>query len=522
MRGKKTFRLRGTVSRKPSAASDSNPDVPPVDGEPESQDVVVNYSPFPKQKEFHACEAEVVLFGGAAGPGKSTALLFDALQFVTEHPGSTAMLMRRTYPELEKSLIKKSRLAIPESLGRYNDAKHRWTIFCGEGHPDSYIEFGHCETSKSVYGYLSAEWEYLGLDESTSFSKDIFDLLFSRVRSTIPGVKPRVRLCSNPGNIGHGWHKEFFGIGRKDVQPNQVWAPPKKEDDSYDPPTRCFIPAVIFDNPALIANDPKYLSRLENLPDARKRMYLKGEWTGYAGQFFAEFDEKKHVVTPRELPRHWKRFRSVDFGYQKPFSCHWYATDENGTTWVYRELYESGLLDAAQAQKIKRHSVHPQDSSPETFEYTVGDPAQMQKDKAGGITTQHRYHAEGIAVFPGSNARVPGWNAVRHLLSTNPITSKPYLQVFETCGNLIRELEEAIYDETNPEDLDTDGSDHALDDLRYYAMSRPEVSEALKKSDPRDRLDTSSRAEWDAVAKLQNDAAAVARGSRSILQGLNE
>lgn len=484
--------------------------------------VVVDYSPFPKQQEFHACAADVVLFGGAAGPGKSTALLFDALQFVVNHPGSTAMLMRRTYPELEKSLIKKSRLAIPEGLGRYNDAKHRWTISCGEGFPDSYIEFGHCETSKSVYSYLSAEWDYLGIDESTSFSKDIFDLLLSRVRTTREGVKTRVRLCSNPGNIGHGWHKEFFGIGRKDVQPNTVWTPPRAEEDSYDPPSRCFIPAVIFDNPALIKADPGYLAKLENLPDARKRMYLKGEWTGYAGQFFAEFNEKKHVITPRELPRHWKRYRSVDFGYQKPFSCHWYAVDEQGTVYVYRELYESGLIDSQQAQKIKRYSVYPQDSTPESYEYTVGDPSQMQKDKAGGITTQHRYHAEGIAVFPGSNARVAGWNAVRALLAINQITGRPYLQIFDSCPNLIRELEEAIFDEGNPEDLDSDGSDHALDDLRYFAMSRPESAEALKKSDPRSRLDDASRGEWASVDKLHNEAAIAAKGGRAILSGLND
>lgn len=515
MRGKKTFQSPAPAKPTPSAESGSASKQNP-------NDVVVDYAPFAKQKLFHDCQADVVLFGGAAGPGKSTALLFDALQFVVDHPGSTAMLMRRTYPELEKSLIKKSRLAIPEHLGRYNDAKHRWTISCGEGHPDSYIEFGHCETSKSVYGYLSAEWDYLGIDESTSFSKDIFDLLLSRVRTTRPGVKTRVRLCSNPGNIGHGWHKEFFGIGRKDVQPQDVWRPAKQPEDSYDPPTRCFIPAVIFDNPALIKNDPGYLAKLENLPDARKRMYLKGEWTGYAGQFFSEFNEKKHVVANREIPRHWKRYRSVDFGYQKPFSCHWYAVDEVGTVWAYRELYESGLIDAEQAKKIKRHSVYTQDASPEAIEYTVGDPSQMQKDKAGGITTQHRYHAEGIAVFPGSNTRVAGWNAVRALLSTNPTTGKPYLQILDVCPNLIREFEEAIYDETNPEDLNSDGSDHALDDIRYFAMSRPESAGALKEKDPRDRLDTASRLEWESVAKLQNGIAADSKNLKSVLSGFNE
>ncbi len=519
--------MTGRGSRKKQGASASKPPeaaapAAPLDDEDAEHpdDIVLEYSPFPKQKEFHECEAEVVLFGGAAGPGKSTSLINDVLRFVTDHPGSTAMLMRRKYPELEKSLIKKMRLIVPPELGRYNDSKHRWTIFCGEGHPDSYIEFGHCERANDVYDYLSAEWEYLGIDESTSFSKEMFDMLYGRVRTTRAGVKPRVRLCSNPGNIGHGWHKEFFGIGRADIKPGTVWRPPKKPEDEYDPPTRCFIPAVIFDNPALIKTDPGYLARLENLPDARKRMYLHGEWTGYAGQFFAEFDSKKHVVPPREVPRHWKRHRSVDFGYQKPFSCHWYAVDEMDTVWVYREVYRTGLRDTEQAQAIKRNSVY-HDGSPEYVEYSVGDPSMMQKDKNAGITTQQRYHVEGVIVFPGSNARVAGWNAVRNLLAINPKTNKPYLQVFSTCENLIRELEEALFDESNPEDLNTDGSDHALDDLRYFAMSRPQSAEALKKEDPRSRLDAASRAEWDSVAKLQDDAARAAKGGRSVLNGFN-
>jgi len=431
------------------------------------------------------------------------------------------MLMRRTFPELEASLIKKSLETMPSGIGRYNDAKHVWTLDCGSNLPRSYVHFGHCEREKDVYRHLSAEWQYLGIDESTSFTRGIFDMLYSRVRSTVAGVKPLVRLCSNPGNIGHGWHKEFFGIGKEATPHSVSFRPPMREGDKYPPPTRCFIPATIFDNPGLIENDPGYLARLERLPEARRRMYLDGEWGGYAGQYFTEFDPRKHVLPAFPIPIHWKRFRSVDFGYSKPFSCHWYAIDERGHCYAYRELYRTGWRDREQARAIKAASAP--NGEAETYEFTVGDPAMAQgASKDTGITTQQIYHEEGINIFPGSNKRVQGWNAVRNWLATDPKTGAPWLTVFDCCPDLARELEEALTDEVNPEDVNTDGSDHAIDDLRYFVMARPSPSDPLKKDEPRDRLDESSKAEWASVDKMRKDAISAGKEGRAVLQGFNE
>lgn len=501
---------RGYSTRKPQASEGT-------------EEIVLAYSPQPKQNIFHSTVADVILFGGSAGPGKTTALLMDALIFVIENPGSTACLMRRTFPELESSLIRKSQEMFPPEFCRYNDAKHRWTIDTGAAR--SYVVFAHAEREADVLKHRSAEWQYLGIDESTSFTEYMFEQLLIRVRGSTSGALPRVRLCSNPGLLGHGWHKKYFGITAPNEKgghpPFVTWRPARAPGAKYDPPSRCFIPATIFDNPALLAGDPSYLAKLEALPEGQRRMLLYGEWEGFAGQYFSEFETGKHVVTYAEPPRHWKRYRSVDFGFAKPFSCHWHAVDERGHCHTYRELYKVGLRDSEQAKLIKKMSVYA-NGDPEEFEFTVGDPRQDVKSKDTGITTQENYHKEGVLIFPGSNARVPGWGVMRSWLAIDPDTQTPWWSISQTCPELVREIQEAVYDPNKPEDLDTRGSDHAIDDCRYFFMARPAPSGALKKDDGRSKLDPGSRAEWDNVRKMQDGVASEANKRGSILQGFND
>ncbi len=501
---------RGQSTRKPQAGTGVT-------------EIVLAYKPQPKQNVFHAVDADICLFGGSAGPGKTTALLMDALIFVIENPGSTACLMRRTFPELEGSLIKKSIEMFPPEFCRFNDAKHRWTI--DTGGLKSYLVFKHAEREADVLKYRSDEWQYLGIDESTSFTEYMFERLKIRVRGSTNGVAPKIRLCSNPGLLGHGWHKKYFGIvgpGEKGGhEPFVTWRPAKAAGDKYDPPTRCFIPATIFDNPALLEADPGYLAKLESLPEGEKRMLLYGEWHGFAGQYFSEWNRKTHMVQASMPPLHHKRYRSVDFGFAKPFSCHWHAVGEDGHCVTYREAYKTGLRDSEQAKLIKKMSVDA-DNIAEPFEFTVGDPRQDVKSKDTGITTQENYHKEGIPIFPGSNARVTGWGNMRHWMSIDPATGTPWWTISAACPELIREIEEAVHDPNKPEDLDTRGSDHALDDCRYFFNARPAPAGALKQKDASDRLDAGSRMEWQAVAKMAQDASEKSGRSRSVLEGFNE
>lgn len=441
------------------------------------------------------------------------------------------MLMRRTFPELEASLILESHKIFPKEICKYNDQKHRWEIKpLGDKGPKSYIFFGFCEKERDVYKYQSAQWGFLGFDESTHFTEFQITYLMTRVRSVVPGVHPRMRLCTNPGGVGHGFHRRYFRIPLKTskpgdaVMPGTTWQPPLERGMRRMPPTRCFIQSRVFDNPYLMENDPDYVARLEQLPDPNMRaMLLDGEWDAFSGQFFAEFEKAKHVVKPFDVPRHWKIYRASDFGFADPFCCLWMACAENGHIFIFREAYERGLRDRQQAKRIVEMSNWNDTKTGRIeemkIEYTVGDPSMAAKSKDTGVSTQENYHKEGVMIFPGSNARIPGWMQVRNFLAIDPRTGTPWLQIFDYCVNVIREFEDAVRDQDNTEDLDTDGSDHAIDACRYGLMTRPAPAEVLKEEGPHAKLDPSSQKEWAAyrkrVAEIQ------AKGTEAILHDLN-
>lgn len=431
-----------------------------------------------------------MLFGGSAGGGKTKALLIEALIQMLETPGNHGVIMRRSFPELEKTVIMESFKLFPGAICKYNEIKHRWTIKTNG--PDSHLSFGFCKTESDVYQHQGAEYGFLGLDESTHFSYNQFTYLLSRVRSSIPGSWPRIRCCSNPGNIGHGWHKQYFGILTQ--VPGVSFTPPPSEDDAA-PLSRMFIPAGVRDNPYLMQNDPTYIQRLQLLPPTQRRMLLDGDWSSFSGKFFTEIGGD-HFCAPFAVPPHWKRWRCVDYGFQAPFCCLWVAQDPiDQTFYVYREMYMTQLRDQEQAQWVKKAS------EGELFEYTIGDPSMSAKRGGTGQSPMEAYMNEGVPVLPGDNKRVHGWMAMRNLFALRP-DGKPRMRIFNSCKNLRRELDEAITDDHCPEDINTDGEDHALDALRYFCMSRPEPSVEPKK-DPYAHMDDATRREWAAVRKLQ-------------------
>lgn len=477
----------------------------------------MEYHPTAKQIAFHTSPADVLLYGGSAGGGKSKALLMEAFVRCLESPGMSAMLFRRTYPELERSLIMESRRTFPKAIAKYNDQKHCWTIRHGGELADSYLWFGFCEHEKNVWDYQSAEWGFLGIDESCHFSQFMFEMLYSRVRSTIPGVRPVARLCTNPGNIGHGWHKKYFEIGKRKA--GEVWRPPVETGLTRLPPTRCFIPATVYDNPYLMKHDPEYVARLEALPLTQRKMLLYGDWESFGGQFFGEFSDTLHIIEPFVIPAHWKLYRALDFGFGSPFACLWLAMDETGHAYIFQESYQAGLRDKQQADLVKEKSYWRTGGklSEMDIEYTVGDPSMCQKSKDSGVSTQENYAAKGITVIPGSNARVHGWMQVRNWLAIDPNTRTPWLQVFKPCVNIIREFQEAIVDDNNPEDINTDGSDHALDAVRYFFSTRPSPAMSIK---PAEAIkDDMTRREWAAVEKMRQDLKF--DGNRATLGALN-
>ena len=305
------------------------------------------YEPFPRQKQFHASPAKYRLFGGAAGPGKTKALLWEAIFQSLNNPGADTLLLRRTYPELESSLLAYFRRDVPRSLyKKYNEAKHIVTWKNG-----STTRFGFCRNENDVYRYQGAEFLFIGLDELTHFTLKQWQFLTSRNRCPIPGTKSCMAGATNPGNIGHAWVKALW----VDHQPPAAFERP----DLYDPRDYDFIRARIFDNP-IYANDDEYRRTLETLPEHLRRAFLDGDWNVFAGQYFDVFDYGRHTARPEELRLEawWPRWISIDWGFQHPSAVYWHcaipAQYVSRASWpVSREAGDSPRPIEVEGQKFK-------------------------------------------------------------------------------------------------------------------------------------------------------------------------
>ena len=166
----------------------------------------LGYQPFPKQSDFHRSPAKYRLFGGAAGPGKTKALLMEAILQAHEFAGVNTLLLRRTFPELEGSLLQYFRRDVPRDLYRsYSESKHQVEWLNG-----SVTRFGYCANESDVYQYQGGEYLFIGVDELTHFTLRQWQFLTSRNRCAAPGSFPNMAGATNPGNIGHTWVKALW------------------------------------------------------------------------------------------------------------------------------------------------------------------------------------------------------------------------------------------------------------------------------------------------------------------------
>jgi hypothetical protein len=282
---------------------------------PESPRVNLAYEPFAKQSEFHASPAKYRLFGGAAGPGKSKALLMEAILQAHEFGGVNTLLLRRTFPELEQSLLLYFRRDVPRELyDSYNESKHTVTWRNG-----STTRFGYCQRENDVYQYQGAEFLFIGIDELTLFTLRQWQFLTSRNRCPVAGAFPCMAGATNPGNIGHAWVKSLW----IDKQP----APGMEQSEEYDPADYDFISARVTDNP-IYAADENYLKTLRALPSHLRRAFLDGDWDVFAGQYFDRFDTALHVTRAEQIEWKpwWPRWISIDWGFEHPAASYWHAS----------------------------------------------------------------------------------------------------------------------------------------------------------------------------------------------------
>src|SRR3984957_20627575 len=301
-------------SARDSNGPPQNPADPDVAEDPNAAKRFRSYAPFAKQCDFHKSPAKYRLFGGAAGPGKSMALLMEAVVQANDNMGSNTLLLRRTFPELEQSLLLYFRKEIPRELySSFNDSKHVVTWLNG-----STTRFGYCAAENDVYQYQGAEFLFIGIDELTLFTLRQWQFLTSRNRCPIARTFPNMAGATNPGNIGHAWVKSLW----IDKQP----APGMESPEGYDPRDYDFVSARVHDNP-IYAADQNYLKTLAALPSHLRRAFLDGDWEVFAGQYFDNFDVTRHIARAETVDWKpwWPRWISVDWGFEHPSATYWHA-----------------------------------------------------------------------------------------------------------------------------------------------------------------------------------------------------
>ncbi|MBQ8600104.1 MAG: phage terminase large subunit [Clostridia bacterium] len=406
----------------------------------------------PLQYRFMNAKEDEILFGGAAGGGKSFGQLADALQYALRYPGSRQLLLRRTLPELETSLIRTALTVYPSSLFRYVSSRHTGTFSNG-----SILDFGYCDSERDVIRYQSVEYDVIRFDELTHFTESMYLYLMSRLRGAAPYPR-QMKSTTNPGGIGHDWVKRRF----VDPAPSNTII-----QDEFG--TRRFIPAKVADNQFLTAGDPDYVKRLQRLPERERRALLEGDWDLCEGRFFTRWDRSIHVCDPFPIPEHWRVYFAMDYGLDM-FAGLFIAEDEQGFFYVFRELYESGLIVSEAAKRICKVS------PPRCPYYAPPDLWSRQKDTGKAIADLFREH--GVPLTRVSAARAPGWALLQEWLMPRPDrdgNQRPKLQIFSTCTNLIRCLPSLEWDPAVPGDCRTEPHEltHAPDALRYFAMGHP-------------------------------------------------
>jgi len=413
------------------------------------------------QEDFLASGETDVLYGGSAGGGKSYAMIVDPLRYA-HRPAHRALILRRSMPEL-RELIDKSRELYPKAFkgAKFREVEKVWNFPSG-----AKIEFGFLERDADVYRYQGQAYSWIGFDEITHLPTEYsWNYLASRLRTTDPEIVPYMRCTANPGGVGASWVKKRY------ISPS----PPNEAFKGQDGLTRKFIPARLQDNPFL-AMDGRYEQMLMSLPPTQRRQLLEGNWDVAEGAAFTEFNLEMHVIPPFDIPIHWERIKGIDYGYASESACVWGALDNSdGTLIIYRELYAKNLLGTELAQMLTNMELEDP--------YSIAgvlDTACWNRTGTTGPTVGETLVKAGHKLRRADKNRIQGKIQIHEYLKSRP-NGRPKIQIFNTCPNLIRELQSIPLSKNNPEDVDTHADDHAYDALRYLIMSRPRIIDPLSR-----------------------------------------
>ena len=427
------------------------------------------------QTEFLAASEREVLYGGAAGGGKSYAMLADPLRYFG-HSDFSGLLLRHTTEEL-RELIFKSQEIYPKIWPgiKWSERKMQWTAPSGARLWMSYLD-----RDEDVLRYQGLAFSWIGFDELTQWPTPYaWNYMRSRLRSTAPDLPIFMRATTNPGGRGHGWVKKMFidpapansTFAAVDIETGLELTFPKGHSKEGQPLfKRRFIPASLADNPYL-SESGDYEAMLLSLPEQQRRQLLHGDWDIKEGAAFTEFNRNHHVISPFDIPHNWRKFRACDYGYGSFTGVLWFAVAPDEQLIVYRELYVSKVLATDLADMILE--LEKDDGN---IKYGVLDSSLWHKRGDTGPSLAEQMILKGCRWRPSDRSkgsRVSGKNELHRRLQIDEYTEEARLVFFDNCTNTISQIPSIPLDKNNPEDVDTKSEDHLYDALRYGIMSRP-------------------------------------------------
>lgn len=405
---------------------------------------------------------ENILYGGARGSGKSQGLRYVFLKGCISRKNIHATIFRKTYPELYGNHISKMLEEFPMLTKYYNHGNKEYRFPNG-----SVLMFRHNQYAKDLGNHQGVEYQWLGIDEAGDWPEEWFWFLKGSNRSSNPKITPRCVLTGNPGGIGHKWLKRLF----VDRQFREI----EKSTDFE------FIPARVYDNPALMKADPGYIDRLRsNKNPVLVKAYLEGSWDIQAGQFFDMMSRDVHLIEPFEIPSYWRRYGMFDTGFNHPAGFLWMATDEDGDCYFYREY--------CVAQRHTEEIVQDISEFPDTFKLqsiVSGHDSWIKASRGGGPSVEEKFAeaSNNKLILEKANIdRVAGAQQLRDYLVVRE--NGPRIKIFKTCPILFDTLCRMTHDPKNPEDVlkidSVDGDPYTGDELydcaRMGVMERPEMS----------------------------------------------
>ena len=424
-------------------------------GEPsEKQDIVL--------RDTH----RYVGYGGSRGGGKSWMVRAKSIILATSYPGIRILIMRQTYPELEKNHIQQFQKLLVPKIAKYNKTEKQLKFPNG-----SIIDFQYCRNDSDLNRLQGAEYDVIFIDEATNFTEFQLKAIAACNRGANNYPK-RMYFTCNPGGQGHAYIKRLFIT--------------RNYEEGENPEDYSFTQALVTDNKFLMDHNEDYVKNLEALPPKLREAWLYGSWDIFEGQFFEDFIDSPehyedrqwtHVIEPFDIPKTWKVYRSYDFGYSKPFSCAWWAVDHDGVFYRILELYgctgtpNEGVKWSPdkQFQEIaKVEKEHPWLKG-RTIR-GVADPAIWNAstgESIADVATGHHIYFD-----KGDHERIAGWMQCHYRLQFDE-NGYPMMYVFKNCKAFIRTVPLMMYDETHVEDLDSDLEDHVCDEWRYFCMTRP-------------------------------------------------